>query len=126
MFDDIGRYQKIVAGLQRHIPAGIKLEHGLTTDQHRSLRFLLIIPEPLLAGLAVGNDLFEPDARQVEEGPESLCLPRRGIHEVLYDGRHLLPIPDNGNHSKRDGAFFSHLRHFRSVPRRLAGGKLPA
>jgi len=122
----IGWDQKKVAGLQR-LPAGIKPQHGLTTDQHHPFRLLLVIPDPFRTGLAVGDDLFQPDARQVEEGTENLRLSRRRSHEVFDDGRHLLPIPDNGNHSKPDGdAFFSRLGHFRSVPRRRAGGKLPA
>ena len=39
-------------------------------------------------GLAVGDDLFQSDAGQVEEGAKSLRLPRRRIHEICDDGRH--------------------------------------
>ena len=123
----IGGNQKKVAGLQRRIPAGIKPEHGDPNDQHHPLRILLVIPEPFRAGLAVGDNLFQSDAGQVEEGAESLRLPRRGFHEVFDDQRHLLPIPDNGNHFKRDGTHSFHgTGYFRSVLPRRADGKLRA
>ena len=85
----IGRNQKKVTGPHRHIPAGIKLQHGLTTGQQHPLRVLLVMPEPFRAGLAVGDDLLQPDAGQVEEGAESLRVPWWRIHEVFDDGRHV-------------------------------------